>query len=121
MEALKRNGDETVAPKNSFGCKHCAMRDMKPMTQNDFNHYIKPNQTLFNETCSGLNCKHGVAGKHWPVKVLIGNKFQAYWCQFASSGRCKTFFCVDCGNERLKKEININGNKSSERSGRRRR
>ena len=120
MRALERNGDETVAPKNSFGCKHCAMRDMKPMTQNDFNYYIKSNQTLFNETCSGLNCKHGVTGQHWPVKVVIGNKFQAYWCQFASSGRCKTFYCVDCGDERLNKEISTNGSKSSQRSGRRR-
>lgn len=120
MRAFKWNEDENDAPENLFGYKHCAMKDMKPMTQNDFNYYIKPNQTLFNETCFGLKCKHGVAGKNWPVKAIIGNKFQAYWCQFTSSGYCKTFFYVDCEDERLNKEISINRNRSSGRLERRR-
>ena len=104
VEALQRNGSETKAPKNSYGCKHCAMSNMRKVSVSDFNHYIKKDEALYNQKCSGKNCIHDVTGKHWPVKKLCGEQWQAYWCKFGCTKQCTTYFCVDCGEKRLQKE-----------------
>ena len=106
-DALKRNGHFTKAPKNSCGCKHCAMSDMRRVSVSDFAHYIKYDEAFYDQKCSGKKCTHGKAGKHWPIQKQCGEQWQAYWCKFGSTKECRTYFCVDCGQERLDIESNI--------------
>jgi len=105
--ALQRNGGETRAPKNSYGCKHCAMKDMNRVSVSEFNFYLKEGEAFHDERCSGKNCPHGLTGKHWPIKKLCGDQWQAYWCRFGCSALCNTYFCVECGEKRLEKEESI--------------
>ena len=107
-DALKRNGHFTKAPKNSCGCKHCAMSDMRRVSVSDFAHYIKYDEAFYDQKCWGKKCTHGKAGKHWPIKKQCGEQWQAYWCKFGSTKECRTYFCVDCGQERLDIESNMN-------------
>ena len=53
VAALKRNGYFTTAPKNSCGCKHCAMSEMRKISASDFSYYIKRAEALYNQKCSG--------------------------------------------------------------------
>ena len=107
-DALKRNGHFTKAPKNSCGCKHCAMSDMRRVSVSDFAHYIKYDEAFYDQKCSGKKCTHGKAGKHWPIKKQCGEQWQAYWCKFGSTKECQTYFYADCGQERLDIESNMN-------------
>lgn len=110
--AMQRNGHLTKAPKGTYGCEHCAMVEMRKISVEYFNHYIsKADRPFYNEKCSGKKCKHGKAGKHWPIKKVCGDQWQAYWCKFACSGECKTYFCMDCGQERLDMENSKDVNK----------
>ena len=111
IKALQRNGCPTKAPKNSFGCEHCAMSEMMKMSVSDFNYYLKKDETLHNQKCSGKNCTHGVTGRNWPIEKVCGDQWQAYWCKFASTKLCTTFFCMECGQKRLEKEEHINAKK----------
>ena len=106
--ALKRKGHFTKAPKNSCGCKHCAMSDMRRVSVGDFAHYLKRDEAFYQQKCSGKNCPHGEASKSWPIKKQCGEKWQAYWCKFGSTKECRIYFCVDCGQERLDIESNRN-------------
>ena len=110
VEALKRNGSETKAPKNSCGCKHCAMSEMKKVSVRDFKYYVQEDKALYKQKCSGKLCSHGLTNDgNWPVKELCGEKWQAYWCKFASEDKCTTFYCVDCGQKYLDKEQRVSG------------
>ena len=109
--ALERNGGETKAPKNSYGCKHCAMKDMRRVSVSDFNCYLNEGEALHDQMCSDKNCPHGLTGRHWPIKNLCGDQWQAYWCKFGCSDLCSTYYCVECGEKRLDKEENISAKK----------
>ena len=109
--ALERNGGETRAPKNSYGCKHCAMKDMRRVSVSDFNCYLNEGEALHDQMCSDKNCIHGLTGSHWPIKNLCGDQWQAYWCKFGCSDLCSTYYCVECGEKRLDKEENISAKK----------
>ena len=74
----------------------------------DFNHYIKNDEALHNEKCYGKKCRNGKTGKHWPIKKVRREQWQAYWCKFGSTKECRTYFCVDCGQNRLDIESNRN-------------
>ena len=112
VEALKRNGGFTKAPKGSCGCAHCSMSDMRKVSVSDFKFYIQSDKQLHNQMCSGKSCPHGVANDgSWPVKEVCGNSWQAYWCKFAVDGDCTTFYCVDCGQKNLDKEELITAKK----------
>ena len=54
---MKRNGDFTTAPKNSCGCKHCAMSEMRRVSTSDFSYYIKRDEALYNQKCSEKNAR----------------------------------------------------------------
>ena len=108
VEALQRNGHLTRAPSNSYGCKHCAMSDMRRVLVSHFNHYIRKDGVLYNQKCLGLSCSHGYTSKNWPIKKVCGEQWQAYWCKFGCTKECTTFFCVECGQKRLDKEESIN-------------
>ena len=105
VEALKRNGHETQAPKNSHGCKHCAMSAMRKVSAQDFKYYLEKDRVLYRQKCSGKSCPYGLTndGK-WPKKEACGGKWQAYWCKFACDGECTTFYCTECGQKNLDKE-----------------
>ena len=70
--ALERNGGETKAPKNSYGCKHCAMKDMRRVSVSDFNCYLNEGEALHDQMCSDKNCPHGLTGRHWHIKNYVG-------------------------------------------------
>ena len=107
--AMQRNGHLTKAPKGTYGCEHCAMVEMRKISVEHFNYYIsKADKPFYNEKCSGKKCTHGKAGKHWPIKKQCGEQWQAYWCKFGSTKECQTYFCIDCGQERLDIESNMN-------------
>ena len=89
------------------------MSDMRKVSVSDFNHYIKKDEALYNQKCSGKNCIHDVTGIHWPVKKVCGEQWQAYWCKFGCTKQCTTYFCVDCGEKRLQKEESSSTSKRS--------
>ena len=69
--ALQRNGGETRAPKNSYGCKHFAMKDMNRVSVSKFNFYLKEGEAFHDERCSGKNCPHGLTGKPLAHKEVM--------------------------------------------------
>ena len=116
VEALKRNGGETKAPKNSHGCKHCAMSSMRKVSVNDFKYYLQDGKVLYKQKCSGKSCPHGLTSDgNWPIKQVCGERWQAYWCKFACNNKCTTFYCVECGQKNLDKEERMCGKRTRSR------
>ena len=120
INALKKNGYPPTAPKNSCGCIHFAFSDMKVLKHTDVQHYSanEKMRDLFDRNCSNPGCKNGVFGTSWPIKNIVGDRVQGYWCAYALDGISDTIYCVDCGDIKRKKEelqMSTKGRRSSGR------
>ena len=118
---LLNKGYPPTAPKNSCGCKHYALCDMKTLSDSDVKFYTQSESKkgFFQYKCVHKGCKNGVLGTHWPIKNVVGDKIQAYWCRYSLEDMCHTFFCVECTAIRLKNECSNMGNGSKRRTARR--
>ena len=89
INALKKNGYPPTAPKNSCGCKHFAFSDMKVLKHTDVQHYSanEKMKDLFDRKCSNPGCKNGVFGTSWPIKKIVGDRVQGYWCAYPLTWR----------------------------------
>ena len=116
-KALQKKGYPPKAPKNSCGCKHYALSDMKTLSDTDVRFYTQceSKKDFFKYKCAHKGCKNGVLGTHWPIRNVVGDKIQAYWCGYALEDTCHTFFCVECAAIRLEKECSNKGNRNNRR------
>ena len=121
INALNNNGYPPTAPKNSCGCKHFAFSEMRILKYADVQYYsTKDNmKDLFHRKCSHPGCKNGIFGTSWPIKKVVGDRVQGYWCAYALDGICDTIYCVDCRDIKNKEE-ELNMQNNSRRSARRR-
>lgn len=105
-KALENNGTPTVAPNNTHGCAHVAMSNMQVIKPDSFAYWF--NLDKDKRCCGGLDGKCANDGK-FPVKrTVIGDKIQAYWCTWHTTGQCGTIFCYDCAKDRLQEEMGSN-------------
>ena len=72
VRALGKNGGLPKAPKNSFGCKHCAMIDMKTITKADLLFYAKEGEYFDKLVCINKECRNGTISVNWPRRNIGG-------------------------------------------------
>ena len=132
VRSLKRQGDMSKAPKNSYGCEHHAMSEMSILDCDHMAAYIGTEKNpgiLYGVSCAHKDCPHGpLSLQTWPKSTVVGVTYGVF-CQYVARmelvGKeekqpCTFVCCNDCKIKRENEEENMNGEFNRRGAGRRR-
>lgn len=113
VRVLEKNGGLPEAPKNSHGCKHCAMIDVKPMHEKNMLFHAKEGEYFDKLVCINKEFRNGTMSVNWPRKKIGGQTLHGKYCMCVTrgetsveigGGECNFACCNDCLPKRIEEE-----------------